>query len=379
MTPYQGLLFFGILTLVLLPVAVLGLRGVSLRIPGAVASLVLLLTVFDSPWTAAQMAGFWLYEGALCFGYLALRRCLEKRWGLWVFVLLALVPLVLVKLGALLPGLRVFGLIGVSYMSFRAIQVLIEIYDRRIQTLHVLDFSYFLLFFPSVSSGPIDRYRRFTADLHTGRSGEEYRDLLQAGVWRLMTGALYYFVFASLIWEFWLSRLPESGFLATWSYLYGYTFYMFFNFAGYSRMAVGTAYVLGVRVPDNFDRPFLSCDLKQFWSRWHISLSTWLRDYVYTRFCMQALRGKWFRDPHTSAYLGYFLTMTLMGVWHGLTPAYLVYGLYHGVLMSLNEVLDTRCKGFKKRKKQPAVRVAMTVVTFHLFGFGLLIFSGRLF
>ena len=119
--------------------------------------------------------------------------------------------------------------------------------------------------------------------------------------------------------------------------------------------------------------------MKEFWSRWHISLSTWLRDYVYTRFCMAALRGKWFRSQRASSYLGYILTMTLMGLWHGLTPAYLVYGLYHGLLMSANEVLDTRYKGLKKLKKLPVPRAMMCLVTFHLFGFGLLIFSGRLF
>ena len=379
MTPYQGLLFFGILILLLLPAAFFGLRGKNLRVLGAAFTALMLLTAFDSRKALITLAVFWLWQSGLCFSYLAVRKRWQKRWMLWLFVLFSLVPLILVKLSALVPPLRFFSLLGVSYMSFRAVQVLIELYDGRIKELNFLDFGYFLLFFPSVSSGPIDRYRRFAADLHAERSPEDYRAMLQAGVWKLMTGALYNFVFANLIWQFWLAKLPEHGLLATWSHLYGYTFYMFFNFAGYSRMAVGTAYVLGVKLPGNFDRPFLACDMKEFWSRWHISLSTWLRDYVYTRFCMAALRGKWFRSQRTSSYLGYFLTMTLMGVWHGLTPAYLVYGVYHGLLMSANEVLDTKWKGFKKLKKRPVPRAIMTVITFHLFGFGLLIFSGRLF
>lgn len=379
MTPYQGLLFFGILILLLLPAAFFGLCGKNLRVLGAALTALLLLTAFDSPKALITLAVFWLWQSGLCFGYLAVRKCWHKRWMLWLFVLFSLAPLMLVKLSAIVPPLRFFSLLGVSYMSFRAVQVLIELYDGCIKELNFLDFGYFLLFFPSVSSGPIDRYRRFAADLHAERSPGDYCTMLQAGVWKLMTGALYNFVFANLIWQFWLAKLPEHGFLATWSYLYGYTFYMFFNFAGYSRMAIGTAYVLGVKLPENFDRPFLACDMKEFWSRWHISLSSWLRDYVYTRFCMAALRGKWFRSQRTSSYLGYFLTMTLMGVWHGLTPAYLVYGVYHGLLMSANEVLDTKWKGFKKLKKRPVPRAIMTVITFHLFGFGLLIFSGRLF
>lgn len=378
MSPYQGLLFFGVLILLLLPAVILGLHGRPLRLYGLAATLVMLLLIFDTWQSRLLLLLFWLLQTGLCFGYLALRKQRGERWLLWIALALSLIPLVLTKLGGLVPALRPLAFLGVSYMSFRAVQVLIEIYDGHIQALSLADLSYFLLFFPSVSSGPIDRYRRFTADLHRERSGEDYAVLLREGVWKLMTGAFYNFALGNLIWQLWLSPLPSHGFLASWSYLYGYTFYMFFNFAGYSRMAVGTAYLLGVKLPDNFNMPFLSVDMKDFWARWHISLSTWLRDYVYTRFCMAALRGKWFKGPRTGSYVGYFITMTLMGLWHGLTPAFLVYGLYHGVLMSVNEILDTKWKRFKKLKKQPAAQIVLILITFHLFGFGLLIFSGRL-
>ena len=378
MSPYQGLLFFCVLILVLLPAVILGLNGRSLRLYGLAATVVMLLLFFDSWQSKLLLLLFWLLQAGLCFGYLALRKKRGERWLLWIALVLSLVPLVLTKLGGLVPALRPLGFLGVSYMTFRALQVLIEIYDGHIKELSAVDLSYFLLFFPSVSSGPIDRYRRFAADLHRERSGEDYAELLRDGVWKLMTGAFYNFALGNLIWQFWLSPLPAHGFLPTLSYLYGYTFYMFFNFAGYSRMAVGTAYLLGVKMPDNFNMPFLSVDMKDFWARWHMSLSTWLRDYVYTRFCMAALRGKWFKGPRTGSYVGYFITMTLMGLWHGLTPAYLVYGLYHGVLMAVNEILDTKWKRFKKLKKQPAMQIVLILITFHLFGFGLLIFSGRL-
>ena len=94
---------------------------------------------------------------------------------------------------------------------------------------------------------------------------------------------------------------------------------------------------------------------------------------------MAALRGKWFRGRRTCSYLGYFLTMLLMGMWHGLTVQYLIYGLYHGLLMAGNEVLDTRVKRFKALKRRPGAAWPLRLVTFHLFSFGLLIFSGRLF
>lgn len=379
MSPYQGLPFFAALLAVLLPAAILGLCGRSLRAYGIFANLLMLLLIFDGWRARVLVAAFCLLQLGLCFGYLALRRRHDQRWLLWLALALSLSPLVLIKLSALLPALRMLSFLGVSYMSFRAAQLLIEIYDGHIRELRPLELCYFIFFFPSVASGPLDRYRRFDGDLEKAPGKAAYAELLRRGVWQLATGAFYNFAVGNLIWQFWLVRLPADGFFATWSYLYGYTFYMFFNFAGYSRMAVGTAYLLGVRMPDNFRQPFLSVDMKDFWSRWHVSLSTWLRDYVYNRFCMAALRGKWFKESRTGSYLGYFITMTLMGLWHGLSWSFLVYGLYHGVLMSLNEVLDTRWKAFRKLKKKPAVRLALVLITFHLFGFGLLIFSGRLF
>lgn len=378
MSPFSGLDFFLVLLLALIPAVWLGLRGKNLRVCVLLVSAVMLVLIFDTPVKLLTLLGFWLWQMALGLGYLRVRAHTAKRPLLWLALVLSLAPLLAVKLALWVEPLRALSLLGISYMSFRAAQILIEIYDGHIKELNFWDASCFILFFPSLSSGPLDRYRRFAADLHAVRTGETYRALLREGIWRLMTGAFYNFVVGNLIWQYWLSPLPESGFLPTLSYMYGYTFFMFFNFAGYSRMAVGAAYLLGIAQPDNFNAPFLSLDMKDFWARWHISLSTWLRDYVYTRFCMAALRGKWFKGRRTSSYIGYFITMLLMGAWHGLTPAYLIYGAYHGALMCLNDVLDTRSKRFKQLKKNKKAAVWLMLLTFHLFSFGLLIFSGRL-
>jgi membrane protein involved in D-alanine export len=194
-----------------------------------------------------------------------------------------------------------------------------------------------------------------------------------------MWGALFNFVLSSLIYSAWLAPLPDSGFLPTVSYMYGYTFFLFFNFAGYSLMAIGTSYILGVNTPENFNMPFLSRDMKDFWSRWHISLSTWMRDYVYTRYVAAALKGEWYKERRTASYIGYVITMITMGLWHGLSLRYIVYGIYHGILMCINDVLDTRWKRFRKLKRENLPSVLLVFITFHLFSFGLLIFSGRLF
>ena len=376
MIPFSGLLFFYLLFLGLLPAVVLGLLGKKLHYYGIFLCAAMLVIVFWQNGQLAALALFFLWEMALCCLFWRLPK--RTRPLLWAAVILALGPLGLIKLGEVLQPFSLFRLMGASYMSFRAVQVLLDIYDGRLQKLRPVALGYFLLFFPAVSSGPIDRYRRFLSDLDRPPDREHYRTLLAQGIWKLAGGCVSAVVVSGFIQQYWLAALPASGFGATLSYMYGYTFYLFFNFAGYSSMAIGTGYLLGIQMPENFNQPFLSVDMKDFWSRWHISLSTWLRDYLYSRFVMKSLKQKRFSNPRTASYLGYVLNMMAMGAWHGLQPQYLLYGVYHSALMCLNEVLDLHCKPFRSFKNHGAGQVVCVLVTFHLFSFGLLIFSGRL-
>lgn len=376
MIPFSGLLFFYLLFLGLLPAVVLGLLGKKLHYYGIFLCAAMLVIVFWQNGQLAALALFFLWEMALCCLFWRLPK--RTRPLLWAAVILALGPLGLIKLGEVLQPFSLVRLMGASYMSFRAVQVLLDIYDGRLQKLRPVALGYFLLFFPAVSSGPIDRYRRFLSDLDRPPDREHYRTLLAQGIWKLAGGCVSAVVVSGFIQQYWLAALPESGFGATLSYMYGYTFYLFFNFAGYSSMAIGTGYLLGIQMPENFNQPFLSVDMKDFWSRWHISLSTWLRDYLYSRFVMKSLKQKRFSNPRTASYLGYVLNMMAMGAWHGLQPQYLLYGVYHSALMCLNEVLDLHCKSFRSFKNHGAGQVVCVLVTFHLFSFGLLIFSGRL-
>ena len=376
MIPFSGLLFFYLLFLGLLPAVVLGLLGKKLHYYGIFLCAAMLVIVFWQNGQLAALALFFLWEMALCCLFWRLPK--RTRPLLWAAVILALGPLGLIKLGEVLQPFSLSRLMGASYMSFRAVQVLLDIYDGRLQKLRPVALGYFLLFFPAVSSGPIDRYRRFLSDLDRPPDREHYRTLLAQGIWKLAGGCVSAVVISGFIQQYWLAALPASGFGATLSYMYGYTFYLFFNFAGYSSMAIGTGYLLGIQMPENFNQPFLSVDMKDFWSRWHISLSTWLRDYLYSRFVMKSLKQKRFSNPRTASYLGYVLNMMAMGAWHGLQPQYLLYGVYHSALMCLNEVLDLHCKPFRSFKNHGAGQVVCVLVTFHLFSFGLLIFSGRL-
>ena len=156
--------------------------------------------------------------------------------------------------------------------------------------------------------------------------------------------------------------------------MYAYSLHLFFDFAGYSAFAIGTGYLLGVRMQENFNRPFWARNIVEFWDRWHISLSSWLRDHVYGRFVMTAMKGQWFAEPRVAGYLGSGLAFAAMGVWHGPEPRYIAYGLYHALLVVGHEILVVR-RG--RRSAMPPMLAR--VVTFHCVCFGFLIFSGRLF
>ena len=211
MTPYSGLGFFFTLALALLPEAIAGLRGKNLRVCGFAVTAVMLLLIFDTPRKLLTLALFWAWQLALIFSYLHVRKKSEKRYVLWIFLLLSLLPLIFTKLSVFVKELSVFSMLGISYVSFRAVQILVEIYDGHLTKLCPLDVSYFLLFFPSILSGPLDRYQRFSADLQKTRSPEDYEALLREGLWRLATGAIYNFVLGNLIWQYWVSCMPDTA------------------------------------------------------------------------------------------------------------------------------------------------------------------------
>ncbi len=346
----------------------------------------------------------------LAFG--AVRRRGKARWGYYLAIALALAPLTLVKFyplylahrtattglvrqqtaaihpanapasGSLLvPGLvDAFGFLGISYITFRAVDVLINLQDGLITTPGIRMYLAFLLFFPTISAGPIDRIRRFSGDWKKRRTRAEYVADMDAGIYRVAQGFVYKFIIATLIWQHWLSGAGQHpGLLPQLSYMYGYSFYLFFDFAGYSAFAIGVSYFFGVHTPENFRAPFLSRNFKDFWNRWFITLSWWLRDHVYMRFVLGATRRKLFRNKYVTSYVGYLITMGLMGLWHGPQANYLVYGLYQGVMLIASDFLARWNQRRQLLPDNSLTRAASVFVTFNLACFGLLIFSGHLF
>ena len=321
----------------------------------------------------SYLIGFIIYQYILAL----IAHKTENAKYLKILVFLSVVPLIINKVFALTHW-HLLAFIGISYMSFKTIQIMIEISDGLIkERISIIDYIQFLLFFPTVSSGPIDRSRRFMVNIKERMPRDEYLELAGVGVYRVVLGLLYKVVLSTYSYHY-LVTLPNFGSLEySVKYMYLYTLYLFFDFAGYSLMAVGSSNILGVQTPMNFNKPFLSIDIKDFWNRWHITLSTWLRDFVFSRVFMEATKKKRFKKRLNTAMYAYMVNMLLMGFWHGLSISYIVYGAYHGILMAGFEYYQKKSKFYKKNKNKVWYKVCSWFITINLVIFGLYIFSGE--
>ena len=318
------------------------------------------------------LISFVIYQYFLVF---IAQRIETKRLKPLVF--LSIFPLVINKIFAL-TSLHLLAFIGISYMSFKTIQIMLEISDGLIkEKISIKDYLQFLLFFPTVSAGPIDRSRRFLKEINEVMPRKEYLELAGDGVYRIVLGLLYKVVLSTYVYQMLLALNNTGTVVYSIKYMYLYTLYLFFDFAGYSLMAVGSSNILGIQTPMNFNKPFLSVDIKDFWTRWHITLSTWLRDFVFSRVLMQVIRKKWFKNRLHNAIYAYMVNMLVMGFWHGLSVSYIVYGFYHGVLMAGFEVYQKKSNFYKKNKNKNWYKLLSWFVTMNLVMIGFFIFSGE--
>ena len=372
---FEGLSFFMTLGFILIIAFIMNVFQKSTYYLSLVFSTLMVYLVFaENPMHLVSIIGYVLVGSILMHLSVKFK---EHKKAMILMIFLAGLPLVLVKVLAVfkISGL---GFLGISYMTFKLIQIIIEIYDGLIEKpMGPLDYVHFLLFFPALSSGPIDRSRRFIEDWKKQRTKDEYLDLAGTGLFRLVLGLFYKLVISGMVFQQMTSiRYKDFSFFVIYMYLY--TAYLFFDFAGYSLMAVGASNVLGIETPMNFNIPFISVDIKDFWNRWHITLSTWLRDFVFSRIVMRFMRKKIFKKRLTTAMVAYMINMTFMGFWHGITLNYIAYGFYHGILMAAFEWYQKKSKFYKKNKNKTWYKVISWLITMHLVMFGFLIFSGKI-
>lgn len=375
MTLFADPSFFVLLAAAVVVAAAIGLSGHTLRHYGLAVSVGFLACVFFK--TPAQLAALLGFVAVARASVLFLARNPKDRRRYLVSVAATLVPLVVYKVSAVFDQ-SLWGFVGVSYVTFKAVQVVIEVHDGLIsrEELGLEDWLYFLLFFPQFSSGPIDRSRRFFADAHATPARDEYAGMLARGILLLLAGAVYKVVVATWIHRFYApSAAGDAWTQVQTALLYG--LYLFCDFQGYSLMAMGASYCLGIRCPRNFRAPFAAVDIIDFWNRWHITLSTWFRDFVFMRFTRWVMHRKLLRDRLQVAMCAFMVDMLVMGFWHGIAWCYIAYGLYHGVLLAATQAMRKRWGFYKRHRRDSWFRACSWAATQVLVFLGFAIFSGQ--
>ena len=367
--------FFVLLAAAVAAAAAIGLSGHTLRHYGLAVSVGFLACVFFK--TLAQLAALLCFLAVARASVLFLARNPKDRRRYLVSVASTLAPLVVYKVSAVFDQ-SLWGFVGISYVTFKAVQVVIEVHDGLIprEELGLEDWLYFLLFFPQFSSGPIDRSRRFFADAHATPARDEYAGMLACGILLLLSGAVYKVVVATWIHRFYApSAAGDAWAQVQTALLYG--LYLFCDFQGYSLMAMGASYCLGIRCPRNFRAPFAAVDIIDFWNRWHITLSTWFRDFVFMRFTRWIMHRKLLRDRLQVAMCAFMVDMLVMGFWHGIAWCYIAYGLYHGVLLAATQAIQKRWGFYKRHRRDGWFRACSWAMTQVLVFLGFAIFSGQ--
>jgi alginate O-acetyltransferase complex protein AlgI len=272
--------------------------------------------------------------------------------------------------------------LGFSYIAFRLIHVLRDKQMGRLPELTLPEFATYVVFFPALSAGPIDRVERFVGDLKKEFvltfSGDE---TLLAGQ-RIVLGLFKKFVVADA-----LALIALNDALATqvhttswmWIHLYAYALQIYFDFSGYTDIAIGIALLVGIQLPENFAAPYTRPNLTQFWNSWHMTLTQWIRSYFFNPF-NRWIRGYKNLPTWTMLFIGQLVTMILIGLWHGITWNFILWGVWHG----LGLFLQNRWSGFAKtrfaadnQRLQTALQLGGIFLTFHFVALGWVFFALR--
>ena len=231
-------------------------------------------------------------------------------------------------------GIPILGLVlpvGISFYIFQAMSYTIDIYRREARPARsFLCFACYVSLFPQLVAGPIVRYRDIDAQL---RSRTYSWAKAGAGLALLTLGLAKKVLVADGVAPLanWAFEQSAPGLIASWTGLLAYSLQIYFDFSGYSDMAIGLGLMIGFEFPINFNSPYKSQSITEFWRRWHISLSSWLRDYLYI-----PLGGN--RCGEWRTYGNLFVTMLLGGLWHGPSWTFLIWGGYHGVWLALERM-----------------------------------------
>jgi alginate O-acetyltransferase complex protein AlgI len=247
--------------------------------------------------------------------------------------------------------------IGISFYTFHTITYIVDSYRGTIKpTRNLFEFSAYVSLFSQLVAGPIVRFRQIETDLES-LGGASRTRWLARGVSFFLIGMVEKVILAdsiAFVIDPALAHYTGISTAGAWLSMLGYTFQLYFDFCGYSDMAIGLGYMFGLRIPVNFNSPYKALDPSDFWRRWHISLSSCLRDYVYI-----PLGGN--RDGEGKAYRNLMLTMLIGGLWHGANWTFVFWGAYHGFLLSAYRRFSASWDRVPAALRQPAMFLAALI------------------
>lgn len=269
----------------------------------------------------------------------------------------------------------IFLPLGISFFTFQSLSYVVDVYRRQMPAERsLLNLAFFVSFFPTLLSGPILRARTFLPQLR--RPLCVSREMFGTGLWFIMMGLFKKAVISDYIGENFVNRIFADPSLYTGLEnlfgVYGYALKLYCDFSGYSDIAIGIALWMGFTIPANFRAPYKADSITDFWRRWHISLSSWLRDYLYI-----SLGGN--RCSRWRMYFNQFMTMLLGGLWHGASWNFVVWGCLHGVALCGHKALRERLGHDKHYHSRSLRRFLAIVITFHLVCFCWLFFANSTF
>lgn len=277
--------------------------------------------------------------------------------------------------------LKIIRIAGLSYMVFKVISLYIDTRKKE-ENINLLDFFNYTAFVPTLLIGPIDRFERFKADTEKGYENIE-STLFIKSLNNFILGLLFKFIIAEAIHRLVIIHLEDDGSLTYHlSYMYSYLFYLFFDFAGYSLLAIAFGGLMGINVPINFDKPFNAVNPKEFWKKWHKSLGDWLNDYFFKPLFKYFTTKKYGKSiQRQNAAL--FLTFALMGMWNGFSLHYILSGVLFGLYSVGHNYYVYKCKKNKKdvifgKMNAKMVRVFSIFLMINSVAFAIYIFSGKL-
>jgi D-alanyl-lipoteichoic acid acyltransferase DltB (MBOAT superfamily) len=261
--------------------------------------------------------------------------------------------------------------LGFSYVAFRLIHTLRDGQSGKLPDLSLREYVTYVIFFPSFTAGPIDRAERFLPELRA-LPGRDPARLAQGGM-RIAVGIGKKFVVADSLAYLALNATKADQTTSTgwlWIMLYAYAFQLYFDFSGYSDIAIGIGQLFGIKLPENFNQPYLKRNITLFWQSWHMTLSQWVRFYVFMPLSRFLLMRKRKPSPIVLALIGQMATMLVIGLWHGVTWGFVVWGLWHGVGLFIHKLWSDYTRPFyvalrEHPRLEWLISGAGTVFTFH--------------